>query len=166
MTTVSALKNLYVKLGGNLSDVAEINTVAEMIEAVKTVAGEGGGSDLPAVSSDDNGDILAVVEGAWAKVTPSSEVLVVPYAITIDEETHNPSATTDVAYSDILAAINANKAIIANVTGAVIAQCASVYFDSDNSQILFSLTAYNGEATIDMAIVHASSGTIGIAKSY
>lgn len=43
MTTVSALKDLYVKLGGTLADVDGINTVAEMIEAVKTVAGGGGG---------------------------------------------------------------------------------------------------------------------------
>ena len=32
---------------------------------------EGGGSSLPEVSADDNGDVLTVVEGEWAKATPS-----------------------------------------------------------------------------------------------
>lgn len=42
-----------------------------------TAGGGGGGSSLPAVTSDDNGDVLAVVDGAWAKATPSGGVLVV-----------------------------------------------------------------------------------------
>lgn len=39
--------------------------------------GGGGGSSLPAVTSDDNGDVLTVVEGQWAKAAPSGGVLVV-----------------------------------------------------------------------------------------
>lgn len=39
--------------------------------------GGGGGSGLPAVTSDDNGDVLTVVEGQWAKAAPSGGVLVV-----------------------------------------------------------------------------------------
>ena len=33
--------------------------------------GGGGSSSLPEVTSDDNGDVLTVVEGAWAKAAPS-----------------------------------------------------------------------------------------------
>ena len=33
-------------------------------------AAGGGGSELPAVTSDDNGDVLTVVEGAWGKADP------------------------------------------------------------------------------------------------
>lgn len=33
--------------------------------------GSGGGSDLPEVTSDDNGDVLTVVGGAWAKAAPA-----------------------------------------------------------------------------------------------
>lgn len=33
--------------------------------------GTGGGSSLPEVTADDNGDVLTVVEGAWAKAAPS-----------------------------------------------------------------------------------------------
>lgn len=39
--------------------------------------GGSGGSDLPDVTVEDNGDILTVVDGAWAKATPSGGVLVV-----------------------------------------------------------------------------------------
>lgn len=35
------------------------------------VEGGGGGSSLPEVSAADNGDVLTVVEGAWAKAAPS-----------------------------------------------------------------------------------------------
>ena len=37
--------------------------------------GGGGGSDLPAVTSADNGDLLGVVNGAWSKTDP-------PYSVT------------------------------------------------------------------------------------
>lgn len=42
-----------------------VDTLARTIAAAK--ARGGGGSGLPAVTSDDNGDVLAVVSGAWAK---------------------------------------------------------------------------------------------------
>lgn len=99
MTTVTELKALYVKLGGNAADVATIQTDAEMIEKIKEVAipaelpsvtsedngdvltvvdGAWGkaeaGSSLPDVTAEDNGDVLTVVEGAWAKATPSENV--------------------------------------------------------------------------------------------
>ena len=71
-TTVEALKELYTELGGTASDVADLTTDAEMIEAVKNIAGTT--IELPAVSSTDNGDFLRVVDGAWAKATvPEAE---------------------------------------------------------------------------------------------
>ena len=39
--------------------------------------GGGGGADLPEVTSDDNGDVLTVVEGEWAKADPSGGKFVV-----------------------------------------------------------------------------------------
>lgn len=92
--TLDALRNLYVALGGDADDVADlvitpalINAVAELItagltEAMPAVTAEDNGkvltvvsgewkaaalpSDLPAVTADDNGKILKVVDGAWA----------------------------------------------------------------------------------------------------
>ena len=72
MTTINALKNLYVELGGNLEDVENITIIPEMINALSEIAGST--IELPAVSSTDNGDVLTVVSGKWAKaVLPSPE---------------------------------------------------------------------------------------------
>lgn len=69
INTIAALQGLYVALGGDIGDVANINTIPDMLEAVASVAG-GAGGVLPAVTSEDNGDILGVVNGAWAKRDP------------------------------------------------------------------------------------------------
>lgn len=47
---------------------------AQLNEAVNN-GSTGGGSPLPAVTADDNGDVLTVVEGAWAKSSPAPSVI-------------------------------------------------------------------------------------------
>lgn len=74
-TTVEELRTLYVKLGGNAADVAGLQTDAELIDKIEDL--DLGGTDLPEVTEADNGDVLTVVEGAWAKAeipTPTSEL--------------------------------------------------------------------------------------------
>lgn len=66
MTNVEALKALYVALGGNSATVAGMSLTADVIAATATLITNGGGARLPEVSTDDNGDVLTVVEGAWA----------------------------------------------------------------------------------------------------
>lgn len=76
-TTVKSLQDLYVAMGGTLADVADITTIPDMIEALKTVATGGGGASLPNVTDADNGDVLTVVEGEWSKAelpTPEPEL--------------------------------------------------------------------------------------------
>lgn len=46
-----------------------VDTLARTIAAAK--ARGGGGSGLPAVTSDDNGDVLTVVDGEWDKAAAS-----------------------------------------------------------------------------------------------
>ena len=62
---VIALKALYTALGGDADDVANITTIADMIYKLATIAPSIVG--LPAVTSEDNGMILTVVNGKWAK---------------------------------------------------------------------------------------------------
>ena len=66
MTNVEALKSLYVALGGSSSTVAGMSLTADVIAATATLITNGGGARLPEVSASDNGDVLTVVEGAWA----------------------------------------------------------------------------------------------------
>lgn len=70
---VKALKNLYVSAGGDAKDVAELETTAQMINAL-TEAGFLGEKELPDVTSDDNGKVLGVVEGAWSKADIPAEL--------------------------------------------------------------------------------------------
>lgn len=63
--TITALKNLYKALGGDLDDVEDISIIPEMINAIAALATSQGISALPAVDSEDNGKVLKVIEGAW-----------------------------------------------------------------------------------------------------
>ena len=73
MTNVEALKLVYVALGGDADDfTAETN--ADAIALIATVCSGGSGSSLPAVTDADNGDVLTVVDGAWAKAAAPTEL--------------------------------------------------------------------------------------------
>ena len=66
---VDALKALYVALGGDADDVADISLISEMIKAIATVV-PASSALLPTVTAANDGDILKVVDGEWAAVTP------------------------------------------------------------------------------------------------
>ena len=66
---ITALQALYVALGGDADDVAELNTIPDMINAIATVV-PASSALLPTVTAANDGDILKVVDGAWAAVTP------------------------------------------------------------------------------------------------
>lgn len=65
MTNVEALKELYVALGGDASEVSNINTIADMVTAIADVAAHT--IELPKVKPADNGEVLTVVKGKWDK---------------------------------------------------------------------------------------------------
>lgn len=52
-TTVQSLKGLYVKLGGNAADVAEVSTETEMIQKITDVASSGGGGGAKLVALNE-----------------------------------------------------------------------------------------------------------------
>lgn len=76
MTTVDALKGLYVALGGKLTDtydtiangiaVADYVLIPDVIQAI-TKKAPTAGIELPAVTAADNGSVLKVVDGVWDK---------------------------------------------------------------------------------------------------
>ncbi len=65
--TIDALRNLYVALGGSADTVANIVIIPDMINAIATLVSSGATAELPKVSSTDNGKVLTVVSGKWAK---------------------------------------------------------------------------------------------------
>ena len=73
INTVESLRGLYVALGGDLSDVANITTIPEMLSKISLVA-QAAATELPVVSGADDGDVLGVVSGKWAKMTPPTEL--------------------------------------------------------------------------------------------
>ena len=82
---VSALKALYVALGGELTDtydgiaggiaVSQYSLISDVIlaiaEVAKTVAQAATTAELPEVTAANDGDMLKVVSGKWAKFTPA-----------------------------------------------------------------------------------------------
>jgi hypothetical protein len=64
--TITALQALYAALGGTSADVANMNTIPDLINAIAAFITAGGAAELPAVSTTDNGKVLTVVSGKWA----------------------------------------------------------------------------------------------------
>ena len=72
-----ALKWIYASLGGDITDLAAVDDITAILNAIAkldTVQKISGAKELPAVSSTDNGDVLTVVEGKWAKASPATEL--------------------------------------------------------------------------------------------
>lgn len=70
--TVDALKELYIALGGKKINVEEITLIPDMIKAIAAHISGGGAAELPTVTSANNGEVLTVVEGAWAAALPTT----------------------------------------------------------------------------------------------
>lgn len=81
-------KFMFNKSGGNW---LEVNS------------GGGGGSSLPAVTSDDNGDVLTVVNGAWDKASPSGDS-----TFLVNES----ESTLDKTFAEIWTAIESNLVVL------------------------------------------------------
>lgn len=70
--TITALQALYVALGGDADDVANITIIPDMINAIAAHISAGGAAELPAVTAADNGKVLKVVDGEWAVGTDAT----------------------------------------------------------------------------------------------
>lgn len=69
-------------------------------------SGGGGGvsGELPEVTNVDNGDVLTVVDGAWGKAAPISEIAFINLT--------NDGTGIEASYNDLLALVNANKLVM------------------------------------------------------
>lgn len=56
-TTVESLQGLYVARGGDLSDVEDLNTIPEMIDAITSITEYSTEGSLP-ISSDEVDEII------------------------------------------------------------------------------------------------------------
>lgn len=69
-TIKESIKDLFLGLGGNPSALADNADTSDFIDdlesAIKGLIPE---AELPEVTASDNGKVLAVVDGAWTKVT-------------------------------------------------------------------------------------------------
>ena len=72
LNTIDALKALYVALGGDADDVADLTIIPELISAIATQAATATAKELPEVSATDNGSVLKVIDGAWAVGTDNT----------------------------------------------------------------------------------------------
>ena len=74
--TVGALRGLYVALGGDADDVANMVIIPDIINAIATQAATAlataGASELPEVDAEDNGKVLKVADGKWSVGTDAT----------------------------------------------------------------------------------------------
>lgn len=183
-TINQALKDLFLGLGGNPTALEDNSGVGDYIEDLESAIKGAGVSiddtqasettvyssskvesliptdELPTVTSEDNGNVLTVVEGAWAKAAPSGGDCVVIQA------TYNSGNDLivfgDITQSQIYDLIKAGKLVVimgksgineytflpSSDTGTVVFECAT-YGTNKVEVIKFSVsgTSYTSAVT-------------------
>lgn len=70
VNTIEALQGLYVALGGDITDVANITTIPDMLMSISTVAAAAAGGEVETAKKDENGkDLTSYVAGATLRGT-------------------------------------------------------------------------------------------------
>lgn len=149
----------------NDSETLNCKTFEYFMNVLKENIGGGGGSSLPTVTSDDNGDVLQVIEGAWAKgpAPAADNDFLVNFTLSLGQ---TPSVISETTFAQIKAAYDQGKNIIAkaDVTvsiGSVTAQFDMVYHITqidDSKVVFFGFTEMTeGEGTYS-TITGTSSG--------
>ena len=132
-TIKQSIEDLFIGLGGNPSALTDNTDTSDVIDDLESaIKGCVGGviddtassstktyssskieslipaDELPAVTSDDNGKILAVVNGAWNKATASGGASL--FVITATD--NNGTITLDKTYAEIEQAYNAGNILV------------------------------------------------------
>lgn len=107
----------------------------------KAVSGGGSsGSSLPEVTTDDNGKVLTVVEGAWDKASPDipeNNVVIFNGTTTSLNFPFNATLSNSKTYDDVISAITSGKFVVINV----LLTKSSLY---DRITLTFVKKAHNG----------------------
>lgn len=131
-TIKQSIEDLFIGLGGNPSALTDNTDTSDVIDDLESaIKGCVGGviddtassstktyssskieslipaDELPAVTSDDNGKVLAVVDGAWNKASASGGASF--FVITATD--NNGTVTIDKTYSEIEQAYKANTTL-------------------------------------------------------
>lgn len=76
MDNITALKTLYVAIGGSADEVANMTLIPELINAIAVKAlalyTAANRKELPSVTEADNGKVLKVASGKWAVGTDAT----------------------------------------------------------------------------------------------
>ena len=120
---INAIAGLDIGGGGTIADnsvttskIADGNVTEAKLES--DLAAKVNATELPSVTSEDNGSVLLVDNGAWGKGSvpaPASNDFVVTYTMTEDEQTQETVITADKTLAEITTAIEAGKFVRAIV---------------------------------------------------
>ena len=114
---------------------------------------------LPEVTSDDNGDVLMVVEGAWAKAQPSGDdnSYVVTFTVTMQDMYTVESVAADKSFEEVTAAINSGKVVMAKLTGFPANDFFLPLARMDRTRIWFASSIVPNANTVDVKSVNLTS---------
>lgn len=130
-----ALSKLYLKLGGNPQDIRENKSITDYIDDLGDVLQSL--AELPGVSSSDNGKVLKVINGTWAKgdVPNRNEALVIN--ISFDDDTEEYAS--DKTIGEIYQAFFENKILYAKYDNTYYMLATAV---SSSTHIIFTFTSF------------------------
>lgn len=135
-TTVEALKDYYTEIGGTSTDVENVVTIPDMIEAITAL---GGGSSLPDVTAEDNGDVLTVVDGKWTKSAPQS-----PFKIVNASLSSNTITFENETQKSIYEAVDNGQFVIINIVTGRTFRC---YVSAISSSAITFINVYRNGTT-------------------
>lgn len=152
--------------GGEIADgavttskIADANVTEAKLES--TLAAKVNATELPAVTTDDNGSVLLVAEGEWGKGSvpaPASNDFVVTYTDTYDEQTETTVHSADKTFAEITAAIEAGKNVKAVSDNSYYYLS---YCDVEHEVEFLTATYISGPEGLDLSmIIHKTDNTI------
>ena len=116
-TVTDALKKIFLALGGDTQKLQDDHNLTDYLDDLGDALVNAVKAELPAVTSTDNGKVLKVTDGAWAKGDINNNLIV-----TIDNE-----GKASMNNSEIKAAFEEGKNIYLSVSGYEISDDTLIY---------------------------------------